>query len=84
MHGTARRVTHMITRLSICLTTWQAGFVSAQEISLVPQPTQVGRQAGMFSLEADTQVVCTPQTRAEASWLKRHVGLAFSFPKDKP
>ncbi|NQV32228.1 MAG: family 20 glycosylhydrolase [Phycisphaeraceae bacterium] len=63
----------MMTRLLICLTILQAGFLNAQEISLVPQPTRVDPQKGVFTLDGNTRIICTRQCQAEASWLKSHL-----------
>ena len=63
----------MMKRLVICLTVLQTGFLSAQEISLVPQPTQVDRQEGVFTLDSDTRIACTRESQEEASWLQSHL-----------
>ncbi|MCP4450694.1 MAG: hypothetical protein GY809_04480, partial [Planctomycetes bacterium] len=62
-----------MTRLLVCLTIFQAGFLNAQEISLVPQPTRVDRQEGVFTLDGDMRIVAAGKSQGEAAWLKTYL-----------
>lgn len=51
----------------------QAGFLRAQEISIVPLPLHLDRHAGQFQLTPDTRIDCTAKSRPEALLLKQYL-----------
>ncbi len=65
--------------LLIGLVLFHAGSLIAQDMDIVPKPTTLKRQEGVFRLNHDTRIICTSESKEEALSLKQYLEPATGF-----